>query len=115
MDSCVFQLLNVIRDNSVIIIVGETGSGKTTQLTQVCLDLFSGMLAVIFVFLFFILMLIISIVDFIIIIIIINIIALLFSLLSEISHVKFGLQPPFVYIINAFFFLSWLVVCSEEW
>ncbi|BFZ12702.1 hypothetical protein BsWGS_15741 [Bradybaena similaris] len=28
------QLLNVIRDNSVIIIVGETGSGKTTQLTQ---------------------------------------------------------------------------------
>ena len=31
----VFQLLNVIRDNSVVIIVGETGSGKTTQLTQV--------------------------------------------------------------------------------
>ena len=30
-----FQLLNVIRHNSVIIIVGETGSGKTTQLTQV--------------------------------------------------------------------------------
>ncbi|CAB4063508.1 DHX38 [Lepeophtheirus salmonis] len=28
------QLLNIIRDNSVIIIVGETGSGKTTQLTQ---------------------------------------------------------------------------------
>ncbi|CAG5128460.1 unnamed protein product [Candidula unifasciata] len=28
------QLLNVIRDNNVIIIVGETGSGKTTQLTQ---------------------------------------------------------------------------------
>ncbi|XP_041455370.1 pre-mRNA-splicing factor ATP-dependent RNA helicase PRP16-like [Lytechinus variegatus] len=28
-------LLNVIRDNSVVIIVGETGSGKTTQLTQV--------------------------------------------------------------------------------
>ncbi|CAL1270973.1 unnamed protein product [Larinioides sclopetarius] len=28
------ELLNVIRDNSVIIIVGETGSGKTTQLTQ---------------------------------------------------------------------------------
>ncbi|XP_030831282.1 pre-mRNA-splicing factor ATP-dependent RNA helicase PRP16 [Strongylocentrotus purpuratus] len=27
-------LLNVIRDNSVVIIVGETGSGKTTQLTQ---------------------------------------------------------------------------------
>lgn len=30
-----FQLLNVIRDNNVIVIVGETGSGKTTQLTQV--------------------------------------------------------------------------------
>lgn len=28
------QLLNVIRENSVVIIVGETGSGKTTQLTQ---------------------------------------------------------------------------------
>ncbi|XP_017782578.1 PREDICTED: pre-mRNA-splicing factor ATP-dependent RNA helicase PRP16 [Nicrophorus vespilloides] len=28
------ELLNVIRDNSVVIIVGETGSGKTTQLTQ---------------------------------------------------------------------------------
>ena len=30
----VSQLLNIIRDNSVVIIVGETGSGKTTQLTQ---------------------------------------------------------------------------------
>uniref|UniRef100_A0A1A9VNH9 RNA helicase n=1 Tax=Glossina austeni TaxID=7395 RepID=A0A1A9VNH9_GLOAU len=28
------ELLNIIRENSVIIIVGETGSGKTTQLTQ---------------------------------------------------------------------------------
>ena len=28
------ELLSVIRDNQVIIIVGETGSGKTTQLTQ---------------------------------------------------------------------------------
>eukprot|EP00179_Madagascaria_erythrocladioides_P008263 CAMPEP_0198325014 /NCGR_PEP_ID=MMETSP1450-20131203/12870_1 /TAXON_ID=753684 ORGANISM="Madagascaria erythrocladiodes, Strain CCMP3234" /NCGR_SAMPLE_ID=MMETSP1450 /ASSEMBLY_ACC=CAM_ASM_001115 /LENGTH=722 /DNA_ID=CAMNT_0044028855 /DNA_START=33 /DNA_END=2201 /DNA_ORIENTATION=+ len=28
------ELLQVIRDNSVVIIVGETGSGKTTQLTQ---------------------------------------------------------------------------------
>ena len=28
------QLLSVIRDNNVVIIVGETGSGKTTQLTQ---------------------------------------------------------------------------------
>ena len=32
--SCRHELLKVIRDNSVIIIVGETGSGKTTQLTQ---------------------------------------------------------------------------------
>ncbi len=31
------ELLSVIRDNSVVIIVGETGSGKTTQLTQVCI------------------------------------------------------------------------------
>jgi pre-mRNA-splicing factor ATP-dependent RNA helicase DHX38/PRP16 len=28
------QLLNVIRENNVVIIVGETGSGKTAQLTQ---------------------------------------------------------------------------------
>ncbi|XP_041375783.1 pre-mRNA-splicing factor ATP-dependent RNA helicase PRP16-like [Gigantopelta aegis] len=28
------ELLNIIRDNSIVIIVGETGSGKTTQLTQ---------------------------------------------------------------------------------
>ncbi|KAL7305956.1 hypothetical protein TKK_0001429 [Trichogramma kaykai] len=28
------ELLNVIRENQVVIIVGETGSGKTTQLTQ---------------------------------------------------------------------------------
>ena len=26
--------MSVIRDNNVVIIVGETGSGKTTQLTQ---------------------------------------------------------------------------------
>jgi pre-mRNA-splicing factor ATP-dependent RNA helicase DHX38/PRP16 len=28
------ELLNVVRENTVVIIVGETGSGKTTQLTQ---------------------------------------------------------------------------------
>ncbi|XP_022094525.1 pre-mRNA-splicing factor ATP-dependent RNA helicase PRP16-like [Acanthaster planci] len=28
------ELLNIIRDNPVVVIVGETGSGKTTQLTQ---------------------------------------------------------------------------------
>jgi pre-mRNA-splicing factor ATP-dependent RNA helicase DHX38/PRP16 len=31
---CRQALLNVIRDNSVIILVGETGSGKTTQIAQ---------------------------------------------------------------------------------
>lgn len=28
------QLLTIVRENPVVIIVGETGSGKTTQLTQ---------------------------------------------------------------------------------
>lgn len=28
------ELLNIVRDNNIVIIVGETGSGKTTQLTQ---------------------------------------------------------------------------------
>jgi HrpA-like RNA helicase len=28
------NLLKVVRENSVVVIVGETGSGKTTQLTQ---------------------------------------------------------------------------------
>lgn len=28
------ELLNIVRDNQVVIVVGETGSGKTTQLTQ---------------------------------------------------------------------------------
>jgi pre-mRNA-splicing factor ATP-dependent RNA helicase DHX38/PRP16 len=28
------DLLRVIRDNQVVVVVGETGSGKTTQLTQ---------------------------------------------------------------------------------
>lgn len=29
-----WQLLTIIRENPVVIVVGETGSGKTTQLTQ---------------------------------------------------------------------------------
>lgn len=33
--ACSPQLLNIVRDNQVVIVVGETGSGKTTQLTQV--------------------------------------------------------------------------------
>lgn len=32
------KMLNVVRDNSVVIIVGETGSGKTTQLAQYLLE-----------------------------------------------------------------------------
>ena len=32
--ACRQEMLRIIRDNSVIVIVGETGSGKTTQLTQ---------------------------------------------------------------------------------
>lgn len=38
------ELLNIIRDNSVVIIVGETGSGKTTQLTQVRVNSRAGVL-----------------------------------------------------------------------
>jgi pre-mRNA-splicing factor ATP-dependent RNA helicase DHX38/PRP16 len=30
------ELLKIVRENNIVIIVGETGSGKTTQLTQVC-------------------------------------------------------------------------------
>lgn len=29
------ELLKIIRENQIVVIVGETGSGKTTQLTQV--------------------------------------------------------------------------------
>ena len=32
--ACRTELLNIIRDNHIVVIVGETGSGKTTQLTQ---------------------------------------------------------------------------------
>ncbi|KAG8913730.1 DEAH-box RNA helicase prp16 [Tulasnella sp. 408] len=32
--ACREELMGVIRDNQVIVVVGETGSGKTTQLTQ---------------------------------------------------------------------------------
>ena len=31
-------MLNVVRENKIVIIVGETGSGKTTQLTQYLLE-----------------------------------------------------------------------------
>jgi pre-mRNA-splicing factor ATP-dependent RNA helicase DHX38/PRP16 len=32
------QLLQIVRDFNVIVIVGETGSGKTTQLTQYLME-----------------------------------------------------------------------------
>jgi ATP-dependent helicase HrpA len=36
------ELLTTIRDNQVVIVAGETGSGKTTQLPKMCLELGRG-------------------------------------------------------------------------
>ena len=36
------EIINTIKDNQVTIICGETGSGKTTQLPKMCLDLGRG-------------------------------------------------------------------------
>jgi ATP-dependent RNA helicase HrpA len=36
------EILKVIRDNQVVIVAGETGSGKTTQLPKICLELGRG-------------------------------------------------------------------------
>ena len=36
------EISDAIRDNQVVIIAGETGSGKTTQLPKICLDLGLG-------------------------------------------------------------------------
>jgi ATP-dependent helicase HrpA len=36
------EIAGVIRDNQVVIIAGETGSGKTTQLPKICLELGRG-------------------------------------------------------------------------
>jgi ATP-dependent helicase HrpA len=36
------DLLHAIRDNQVVIVAGETGSGKTTQLPKICLELGRG-------------------------------------------------------------------------
>src|SRR4051794_20465287 len=33
------ELMGVIRDNQVVVVAGETGSGKTTQLPKMCLEL----------------------------------------------------------------------------
>lgn len=35
---CCFQLISLIENNSVVIVRGATGSGKTTQLPQYILD-----------------------------------------------------------------------------
>jgi ATP-dependent helicase HrpA len=36
------EILEAIRDNQVVIVAGETGSGKTTQLPKICLELGRG-------------------------------------------------------------------------
>src|SRR5438552_3939631 len=36
------DILNAIRDHQVVIVCGETGSGKTTQLPKMCLELGRG-------------------------------------------------------------------------
>jgi pre-mRNA-splicing factor ATP-dependent RNA helicase DHX38/PRP16 len=33
---CREDLLNVIRENQIVVVVGETGSGKTTQVNDRC-------------------------------------------------------------------------------
>jgi ATP-dependent RNA helicase HrpA len=41
------EILDAIRDNQVVIVAGETGSGKTTQLPKMCLELGRGVLGTI--------------------------------------------------------------------
>ena len=36
------EILRAIRDHQVVIIAGETGSGKTTQIPKICLELGRG-------------------------------------------------------------------------
>ena len=36
------ELLEVLRDHQVVIVAGETGSGKSTQLPKLCLELGRG-------------------------------------------------------------------------
>ena len=39
------QIAEAIRDHQVVIIAGETGSGKTTQIPKICLELGRGISA----------------------------------------------------------------------
>src|SRR5215217_521163 len=41
------EILAAIRDNQVVIVAGETGSGKTTQIPKICLELGRGVTAMI--------------------------------------------------------------------
>lgn len=41
------EILEAIRDNQVVVVAGETGSGKTTQLPKMCLELGRGVRGVI--------------------------------------------------------------------
>jgi len=36
------EVARVIRDHQVVVIAGETGSGKTTQIPKICLELGRG-------------------------------------------------------------------------
>src|ERR1700755_207960 len=38
------EIAAAIRDNQVVIVAGETGSGKTTQLPKICLELGRGVI-----------------------------------------------------------------------
>jgi ATP-dependent helicase HrpA len=41
------EILAAIRDHQVVVVAGETGSGKTTQLPKICLELGRGVEAMI--------------------------------------------------------------------
>ena len=41
------EILDTIRDNQVVVIAGETGSGKSTQIPKLCLELGRGVEAMI--------------------------------------------------------------------
>ncbi|MBX4298781.1 hypothetical protein K4H04_23780, partial [Mycobacterium tuberculosis] len=37
------EILEAVRDHQVVIVAGETGSGKTTQLPKICMELGRGL------------------------------------------------------------------------